>query len=149
MKTTMVPLLALAMTLPFSLAGVAGEKYIKFDLTSEKPEYISKEDGKKVAGMPDDAQLCEIAFKDVKIPKVVTGEGNKKEQESVDGYEFDCKPSDECKETNKDANLEKTKIKGEIVKQETINQSPERHTEAEEEGKGRCGSEAEGAPGKV
>ena len=123
MKITMVPLLGVAVTWAFSPAWGAGEKYIKVDPTSGKPEYISKEDAKKVAGMPDDAKLCEIAFKDAKIPKV-TGEGDEKKPENVDGYEFDCKPSNECKETNKGANVEKAKIKDEMAKQENIINPP-------------------------
>jgi hypothetical protein len=123
MKITMVPLFAVAVTWAFSPAWGAGEKYIKVDSTSGKPEYISKEDAKKVAGMPDDAQLCEIAFKPVKIPKVTT-EGGEKKLENVDGYEFDCNPSKECEKTNKDANDKKKEIKRDIKNQENIINPP-------------------------
>jgi len=123
MKTTIVPLIGVALTCTFTVAWGAGDKYIKVDPTSGKPDYISKEDAKKIAGMPDDAQLCEIMFKKAKIPKV-TGEGDEKKQENVDGYEFDCKPSNECNETNKTANAKKAQIKSKIEEQEKIINPP-------------------------
>jgi len=112
MKSKIVPLLCAGVMLGFNPASGAGEKYIKIDPDSGKPDYISKEDAAKVTGMPEDSKLCEITFKNVKIPKVVNGEN-----ENVNGYEFDCKPAKECNESNKRDEKEKA-IDQEIKKQE-------------------------------
>lgn len=123
MKTKMAPLLGALVMWAYPAWG-AGEKYIKIDPTSGKPEYISKDDAKNVAGIPDDVKLCEIAFKPAKIPKVVTGDDGEKKQENVDGHEFDCSPSKECNDTNKAANDKKAEIKGKIEEQEKIINPP-------------------------
>ena len=123
MKTTIVLMLGAAVTWAFNPAWGAGEKYIKIDPTSGKPDYISKDDAKNVAGMPEDAKLCEIAFKPAKIPKVVTSENGEKKQENVDGYEFNCKASKQCTDERaiKEKQLKEgiTKQENEIKKQET------------------------------
>jgi hypothetical protein len=123
MKTTVMPLLSVAVMSAFSSAW-GTEKYIKIDPTSGKPEYISKEDAKNVAGMPEEGKLCEIAFKDVLIPKVVT-EADKRETKNVPGYEFDCNPSKECDEKNEREKKEK-KIKEDKGQQQTTSKDKQK-----------------------
>jgi len=124
MKSTMLPVLGVAVTWSSSAAWGAGEKYVKIDPTSGKPEYISTADAKKVAAMPDEAKLCEIAFKDHPVSTIVTGEDGKPKQENLPGYEFDCKPSKECEQTNKAANDKKAEIEADIKKQKEIINPP-------------------------
>lgn len=123
MKTTLLPLLGVVVAWAFHPALGEGEKYIKVDPATGKPEYISKDDAKKVVAMPDEEKLCEISFKPVKISKVVKVEGENQLKE-VDGYNFDCHPSKDCQKTNKDANTEKEKIKARIEEQEKIINPP-------------------------
>jgi hypothetical protein len=120
MKTTVVPLLSAAVTWALSSAWGA-EKYIKIDPTSGKPEYISETDALKVPGLPEAKILCEIAFKDVQIPKVVPGE----EPKNVPGYEFDCNPSKECNEKNEREKKEK-KMKEDIDRQQATSKDKQK-----------------------
>ena|SRR5205807_423470 len=63
MKTQMLPLVGVALIWAFNPALGEGEKYVKIDPATGKPEFISKDDAKKVTAMPDEDKLCEITFK--------------------------------------------------------------------------------------
>jgi hypothetical protein len=96
------------------------EKYIKIDPATGKAEYLDKDDGQKIAGIPKDNNLCFVAFKEVKIPKVITNDQGEKEPVNVDGYDFDCKPSPECLEKNKEAEAKQKPIREKVRAQQGI-----------------------------
>lgn len=127
MKTQMLPLMGVALIWAFNPALGEGEKYVKIDPTTGTPEFISKDDAKKVTAMPDDEKLCEIKFKKSTTTVAVPGEGEGAQPTSkvVPCYTFDCKPSKDCEKTNKAANEEKKKIKSEIEAQEKIINPPQ------------------------
>jgi hypothetical protein len=114
MKTTVMPLLSVAVMSAFSSAW-GTEKYIKIDPTSGKPDYISEKDALKVQGRPEAKILCDIVFKELPLSRVI-GEGENRRQALVPGYQFDCMPSKECDETNQREKKEK-KIKEDIAQQ--------------------------------
>src|SRR5438105_4196451 len=122
MKTQMLPLVGVALIWAFNPAMGEGEKYVKIDPATGKPEFISKADAKKIAAMPDDDKLCEITFRTstTTIAQPGEGEGSTPTSKEVACYTFDCQPSKDCKKTNKAANEEKEKIKSEIAEQEKI-----------------------------
>ena len=127
MKTIMLPFVGVALLWAFHPALGEGEKYVKIDPTTGKPEFISKDDAKKVAAMPDEEKLCEITFKTSTTTVAVPGEGEGAQPTSkeVACYTFDCQPSKDCKKTNKAANEEKEKIKTQIAEQEKIINPPQ------------------------
>lgn len=99
---------------------MAKEKYIKIDPLTGKPEYIGKKDGQAIPGVPDDDDLCLIAFKEVKISKTVDDNAGGKKQALVPGVEFLCEPSDACKKKNQEANEKKKKLKDEIDAEKAV-----------------------------
>ena len=77
------------------------EKHIKIDSKTGNPEYIDKDEGKKVRGLPDYDDLCFINFE----PK-----------KNKDIFEFKCVPTAKCKEINKETNKIKENLKQSCLK---------------------------------
>jgi len=100
---------------------MADEKYIGVDPKTGKPEYIDKEEAAK-QGIPKDEDLCNITFGAAKVSKIVEGK-----QTLVDGFKFECAPSDKCLARHKEEldrqrklNGQKTAQEGEIAAQQRI-----------------------------